>query len=369
MTRKTRNNTTGSIKIIYNNDIDVDHVFASQFDGLTPLLRNEELIQLFKKYDQTAKNRKRRLLAFGRLSLLLTLLALLGVLTELLIAAQGSHAHSVTVVIIELLAIAAFGCLFANHIQKNRPRYLLACFCRERIRQWQYQLFLDGEFVSRYVDDSDWGQRELDSRFERLCEDLRNTDGLLHDYQSAATTRSMLMHPNKSYTSAATAALVNDAMKTLRFDHQVRYSGRKISDDPNDQHFSLREQHHWAETVARLSLLAAVAIPALQLALVSAKGLGLGTEALATTHVFLLAAALAAVVISATARAYTTGMTLPDEIDSYEHYCAHVNALRSVFIAETDHEKKRECHVELELEAERELRRFIHMKQKATFLA
>lgn len=353
----------------YNHDIDVEPTFAARFPGIASLLRHERLITLFKQYDAIAKSRKARMQLLGRLTLVLTLFSLLGVIGELLAVALHAHPHYILAVVIELLALSAFVCVLVNHRQHNRSKYLLACFSRERLRHWFFQLFLDGEFVSRIATDHDAVAAELDDRFATFREHLRNTDGLLLDYLDSLTRRSSLLHKPSAYSSQAIASEVCSALSVLRLDHQARYPRRKIAEDPNDQQVSIREQNNWAETVARISLMIAVAIPVLQLLVICWRLFGATSMNLESTHLILLALAVGFAVISATARAYCAGMTLPEELDSYTHYIAHVDAIRAVYNDTSDTDTKLSCFLELEVEAERELRRFIRMKQRATFLA
>ena len=74
-------------------------------------------------------------------------------------------------------------------------------------------------------------------------------------------------------------------------------------------------------------------------------------------------------VLSAASRAYRAGFTLPDESESYEEYCDRVRELKAVFKSlSNDNEKLRELE-QLEEETAAELRRFLRMKTRATFVS
>jgi len=78
--------------------------------------------------------------------------------------------------------------------------------------------------------------------------------------------------------------------------------------------------------------------------------------------------ALLLAVLSAASRAYRAGYTLPDEFESYEEYCDRLREYKVVFeSAAADEDKFRQLE-NLEAEAALELRRFIKMKMRATFI-
>lgn len=78
--------------------------------------------------------------------------------------------------------------------------------------------------------------------------------------------------------------------------------------------------------------------------------------------------ALLLAVISAASRAYRAGFTLPDESESYEEYCDRVRELKAVFNKLSNENEKRREMEQLEEEAAAELRRFLRMKTRATFV-
>ena len=75
---------------------------------------------------------------------------------------------------------------------------------------------------------------------------------------------------------------------------------------------------------------------------------------------------LGLVIVAAGARAYRTGMTLPEELESYDEYLTEVRLLDT--LSQIRSPQYEELLLELELASERELRRFLAIKAKATFL-
>ena len=78
--------------------------------------------------------------------------------------------------------------------------------------------------------------------------------------------------------------------------------------------------------------------------------------------------ALLLAVMSAASRAYRAGYTLPDESESYEEYRDRIRECKVLFDnATSDQEKFRQLE-NLEVEAAAELRNFIRMKMRGTFI-
>ena len=73
-------------------------------------------------------------------------------------------------------------------------------------------------------------------------------------------------------------------------------------------------------------------------------------------------------IISLASRTYRTGMTLPEEIESYIHYKELVQAIVDHLQEATTLEEKSELLGELETHADAELKRYLRMKSNATFL-
>ena len=161
------------------------------------------------------------------------------------------------------------------------------------------------------------------------------------------------------------------ALVTLRFEHQLRYSHRKIESEGEATGLALEERRNWSEAVATVTLAGAVLVSSMaflvSLTEVFFAGHGLQWEPLPVTR-FLAGSALFLAVLSAASRAYRAAYTLPDESESYEEYCDRVRELRAAFKAASSDTEKLQQLVHLEQEAAAELRRFIRMKMRATFI-
>ena len=346
----------------FNHDVNPHWDSAQRYQLIGGLLKRDELIEAFDKEDVKSKLAKAAFLRNGHWALALGTIALLAIVGEVLAAGLGSHAPMFVTAAIELCALVAFVLLLWTRLRGWRRRWVEACFKRERIRHWQFQLFLDGKFVEQFANNPQAAEPELSRRWDELTQNLANETGALgvflkHPYR--------LFHPVTAYRNAAVRTEVHRALAELRFDHQVQYIEPTGGDDS-----ALREHHHIAETIAAVSLALAVATPLAQLLVLLLCGLSCLTEqAMGQWQVSLFCAALVFVIISAAARAYRSGMTLPEEIESYGSYLHRVYELRAVFLHEKSSWAQRfEAHVELERQAAVELRRFLAMKRKATFV-
>lgn len=135
----------------YNNDIDVNPAFAKKFPAIADLLLHKELISKFYEFDQVARRSKLVMVRLGTISLVLGFLAILGVIAELSFTAIGGRLPGWLTISAELLGLFSILILLADRcFLRTRATYRLNCFKRERLRQWRFQLFLDGAFVESF---------------------------------------------------------------------------------------------------------------------------------------------------------------------------------------------------------------------------
>jgi len=346
----------------HNHDINVSQEFANRFPQIKHLLVLPDVFKVFDGYDRIAKRYKFLYQALGIASLVIGLFSMLGVVAELLFESLKWELPTKVAMAIELSAllailIIAFDCL----VLRTRSNYLSACFAREQIRLWRFQLFIDGRFVENVAKDRVNAREECQTRWQTFKEALKLLKGAQEDFVRRRTVPIDLNHHDTPYTDPVIAKQVFDALLVLRFNYQAQYARSLTAAETPGRIVALRSQFDWSETLARLGLLGALILPAIQLFVIKIEA--------HTLHASLSAAALALVALSATARAYRTGLTLPEEIESYEEYTAHIDTLRELFLMSgTSDERKREILKELETEAARELRRFLAMKSKSTFV-
>ncbi|MEJ7592496.1 MAG: hypothetical protein WKF77_13170 [Planctomycetaceae bacterium] len=267
---------------------------------------------------------------------------------------------------IEVMAIIAIAIVvFDRFVTCSKSKYLHACFGRERLRHWHFQMFLDGALLC--IADKTLQAGKITGRLTRFDTSHLDLEGASTTFIERPASPALMFHPFTAYSVPEIATEVFNALETLRFEHQAQYAARRINRPGNPHVPTMREGENWSETLAKLSLLGAVLIPIVQLILMAVKRREF-EQGFQITHSALSASALLLIAVSATARAYRTGLTLPEELESYEDYVSHVEVLKTR-LESADNARKQELLRDLELEAERELQRFLRMKEKASFLA
>nr|WP_281721867.1 hypothetical protein [Nitrosomonas nitrosa] len=351
----------------YNHDIDLDVTFARGFPRIRRLLRQPTVVCEFGRFDKVAIANKVRFHALGTLSLFLGALSLLGLCVQLWYKVATQHDPHLLHLATHVAALAAFLLAFFIRLFKVKHKYLNACFARERIRQWHFQLFLDGELVERLVIGDKHAIAELTRRWESLLESFRNLDGTVNDFLSRPHVSTSLFHPVTSYSLPEVATEVMEALKTIRIDHQVQYPERRITTEQGDHYVTLRNQLDWPEFVSHVALATAVGLAALGLILAITDSYGFTGSTQAASALAILA--LASAVICAATHAYQAGTTSPTELDSYTETVTQMDYLRTIFNQLPHTIASQQMVLEkLELAAASELRRFLTIKRHATFL-
>jgi hypothetical protein len=363
--------TQPGLALEYNHDLNVSEEFLASYPLIRDLLKDRRLLEEFHSFDRTAKSSKRAFQTLGFLSLVLGLI-------PLLISAARMVAGEATFPTIADLSVAADFCgavaialvLFIR-FRRYRAKWCQSVFCRERLRQWHFQLFLDGQLINLSRSRPAEFGMELDRRWSRLRQNLRDGYGMMTQFVNFASQGDDFFHQQTEYPDAALAKEAFDALMTLRFDHQLRFSRRKIEPDGQEAGLTLAERTTLSETVATVTFAGAVLTSAIAFVLTLDQlipGLRRSPTDLTATGRVLGGVALFLAVLSAASRAYRAGFTLPDESESYDEYCDRVRELKAAFRSVgTDGERLRLLK-QLEEESAVELRRFLRMKMRATFL-
>lgn len=352
----------------YNHDLFPGERFLAHVPKARPVLTlAEPAATRFRETDREARLCKALYHRTGALSLVLGSVALLGVCFELVVGALGGDASPGLTVAIELAALASLGILLFARLRRYRQRWREACFARERIRQWHFESLLDGELVEQRLVGTSEAQERIESSWAEFEEDLRNPLGALGHFTQSASTP--LFFNATPIADPEIKEQLWKALRRLRFLHQDEYVVMTVSEESAISAVSMPERAFWAETVGSVALAMAVVIPAVQIILVATLGSGEPDSFRVVAHPVLFGAAVAMAVLSASARAFKAGYTLPEELEAYDEYLARVREHLRLFEAEgaTD-EMRLAAHARLEEESVKELRHFLRMKGKSTFL-
>ena len=236
---------------------------------------------------------------------------------------------------------------------------------RERLRHWKYQTFLDGNLVEKIVNNPGQVKDILAPTWLAIEQIVEDIPGARNDYCTRTPRSDRMMFKPTAYKDASIAEEVFGLMEYLRFNYQAQFTRTKLDDDPYDRPMSLREHLHWSEAFAKASLVGAFVLPVVHAVLEMMDLLSPGGHG----AVLFPAGAISMAVVSAGVRAYQSGIGVPEEIESYEEYVSQVEALRAQFAGMKRNPNQAVILMrELELEAERELRRFLCIKRTASFL-
>jgi len=370
----TANTPPPGLYVEYNHDLNVSEAFLQNYAPVQEALRDQRLLAQFKYYDSKAKSHKQmfHLLGFG--SLLLGLLTLAAAAISVIAGRSLVQGIGPLATVAEGGSAAAVFLILWNRLRRHRVLWCQSVFCRERLRQWHFQLFLDGRLISLLATYPDQFRAEVDRRWGTLQQNLRDGYGLMMAFVRHGSRADDFFHQPSQYADASLAKHVLDALWTIRFEHQLRYGQRKVEPEAEQAGMALEERTNLSEAVATFTLAGAVLVGALGFLVALSQGFpGLNLfsgspETAETMSRRFAGSALLLAVLSAATRAYRAGYTLPDESESYEEYCDRVREYKAVFeSASTDQERFRELE-RLEAEAALELRRFIRMKMRATFI-
>jgi hypothetical protein len=360
------------LHIEYNHDLKVSDAFIHAFSLIRGALRDQRLLDEFSYFECQTRTHKWWFHVLGVSSLAF------GAVPLVAAAIRMAIGEPIFTVVHRLGAVAELCGLISVCIvlwawkNRHRARWCQAVFCRERLRQWHFQKFLDGRLIELLVGHEDEYGEELDRRWAELKQKLKDGPGWLGKFKRLGGHDDDLFHQLTEYRDRHVAALVFRALGVLRFEHQLQFSQIRLEEDGDWSGPSLKEQSTWSETTASVTFAGAVFVSALAFAVSS-------LHVFATTPLFpweplavtrcLGGVALVLAVLSAASRAYRAGYTLPDEYESYEAYCDRVRELKAVFDrVSSDHEKLLQLKL-LEEEAAAELRRFLRMKSRATFVS
>ncbi len=369
------NSPVATVNTSYNQDIHVSDDTLAAYPEIALLLAFRPLRECFDRADAEASRNKRHFVLFGRVSLCCALLALTGSAVDLIIRGYDAEAVPINLsVVFGALAATSLMVLLFMHLHRLRDHWLEACYKRERIRHWRWQVFLDGPLVEEAVaaqDAESLQKTQFYKQWARFQADLDSANTSSHLFKRRRPALQELFFSRRDYSDDVIAESVLSLLKGLRFQHQINYPKRATGLIAGDNRLNLKEHREWVDSFSRVSLVLALLLAVghvvtTLVSLAAESGPSLMSDG---THQLFGVLALWAALMSGLARAYLAGLTLPEETESYEDYAARIETLYEIFALARDNASRQRIHRDLELEAERELRRFLVMKSKASFVA
>jgi len=361
---------------IFNNDLlmndrDLAHA-SSEFTKIIHVLDNPRLRKKFTEYEEEANAAREWVRGLGFAALLSTALALLAVATKP-VWPHEPWAKWVALVIELGGMLAAVIAASGLWLGPWKRRWLESRLMTERLRQWQFQLFVRRgqeieascknpnevpNFVKgrdRWLEDFLIGHEgHLETQIEKLTSEAGHSETWLHvmgnGYGNASVALEHVFH----------------AYKRLRFDPQrdyALYKLRKSRDVPFWQFLK------WPARLqlAALSNAATVCFAAaLTCSGVLVYGYTFGIPA--NIELYVRTGAIAVAVIGATLRTLQEGLAPDKEIERYKDYRGRTAQLADRFEHTTDPNDRLHLMGELEIAAVDEMRGFLRTHQNSKFL-
>jgi hypothetical protein len=362
----------------FNYDIEPPEEFVKLYEDLRPFILDKPLIADFRVNDQKAVESKRRFVSSGTYAVAMAFASVFLMALWQPLQLKGIELLALLSLVPGVLALAIN---FVMRREQQRANWLEPMFIRERLRQWHFQVFLDGAFVEKHVanlrelqdEKRVEAEKKIEAELLRLRADhmaLAKHDpaGYLNEFLGLADEGKRPRSPSlffqtTPYKATEIAELVHKFLSHLRIKHQWLYCTVKLDDKRIP---SLREKAKWLNWVSQSGLVVAVGCSLMQFffALTTATTNWNMSSWVIWTAFFAAFASVSA----ASARALRGGLTLPEEDNSYTEYSQAVAEIMDK-VQKATLPDKQTLHEELEKEAVAELRRFLRMKSKATFLS
>lgn len=344
-------------EFVHNTDLNPSEAYIATVPRLRTVLHYQPLTDSFNVYDQIANRKQKIVRRTGMTALLLGTISLIGIALELLLSGFQLFVPWQVTVSFESFALASICLTLSPWIGKTRTQWLTARFMTEQMRQWHFQLFLDGRLVSQAEAALTLFETERKRRWDAFIEQASNAEGLMHNFVDGDSVS--LHHKVSAYGDSATAEQASRAYLDLRLDKQLAFFKLKR------EYFSVRDD--WSEALARWTIFSALLVTSSQLIIAAVRRLS-SSEVWRPASESMFAAAMLLVVISAAVRVYRTALAVSAQRERYETKWVRLIALRATFdTAQTSDEKLRIMR-EVELVEVEELREFLRQMRRTSYL-
>jgi hypothetical protein len=349
--------TPADTEFVHNTDLSPGERYLATVPRVRAVLHHPALLEAFERYDRIANSKQKVFRSTGVASLWLGTVSLVGIAAELLLAALAFPAPWFVTMLFELCALASIILALGPWLARTRTRWLVARFMTEQIRQWHFQMLLDGSLVSKAYAEPDDFEAERTNRWAQFMARVPSAEGAMNSFVDAESLD--LHHPIKPYTDPATAEESIRAYNDLRIQKQLDYFKLKRED------FAVRDE--WSEAFARWTIFSALLLTAGQFILALIRGLT-KTDALDPASESIFAAAMVLVILSAVVRVYRSAVALSAQRERYDTKWVRLVALRTAWHMAGTVPKKLGLIKDVELVEVEELREFLRQMRRASYL-
>jgi hypothetical protein len=346
-----------STQFVHNTDLQPPKEYLATVPRVQLVLRYPALIETFDRYDRVANYKQRLFRLTGMVSLLLGGVSLVGIATELFLAALTVQVPPLVTALLELSALGSLLFALGPWFAGTRTQWLAARFMTEQIRQWHFQMLLDGNLVSKAYAAPVEFQAERAKRWARFMAVAPNVEGAMNSFVDADS--SDLYHPIEPCRDPAAAEELLRAYVDLRFNKQMAYFKFKR------EYFAMRDDV--SEAFARWMIFSALLVTGGQLILAILR-VTHDVDALHRASETMFSAAIVLVILSAIIRVYRSAIALSPQRERYDAKWVRLVALRSAYDAAPTVENKLCFMKDLEIVEGEELREFLRQMRRASYL-
>jgi hypothetical protein len=341
---------------VHNTDLEPGAAYLETLGAVAQVFTFEPVLNLFHAQDEQANRHRKRFTRLGAVSLALALAALVGSAIELLLPSFGYHLLWFVVVSLELCAISAIVIALGPAMRNARREWLIGRFLTERMRQWVFQMLLDGELVSKSESSAPSFEKIRDNRWTQFVAHVPTTEGVIPSFVDGARIASY--HERTTYTTEEVSKKAFQAYVDLRFTKELAYFKLK------HEEFASRDE--WSEAVARWTLFSAVLLAAVHMGVALAGSMGMRSS-----HQYGLLCAACVIlltVISTATRTYRSAIAVSEQRQRYESKWVRLLALQSAFATAVGQSSQLAILSEVEEVLAEELREFLRQMRATSYV-
>lgn len=343
---------------VHNTDLNPSEEYLATVPRLRTVLHDSVLLEKFEEYNRIANHAQQTFRRAGMISLCLACAALVGIALELLFSILQFHTWRLTPIILEFCAAVSIVLTLLPWNRRTRNSWLTARFMAEQIRQWHFQMLLDGNLISKAHVSADEFEAERKKRWTQFMERAPNAEGAMNSFVDSESFS--LHHPYTPYPDASTLEESLRAYSDLRFQKQLHYFRLKREE--------FAERDDWSESVARWTIFSALFFALVHFILAALWWRAKTGESDSTVEGVFLVAAVLLVILSAIVRVHRSALALSPQRERYETKWVRLVAQRSAFETVPMAKDKLEIMKEVERIEIEELMEFIRQMRRATYL-
>jgi len=322
------------------------------YPEIAPILRVEKTIKYFKDADAKAIIKKSIFVRLGTISLILVALVLTLLswrLSLALLSISFPFWLELSSGVIGLIALFIQLYLFLTDAHQN---WLYSRYIAEKTRLWRFQILLDGEFVSKFLQSPASYQAELEKRWIVFKEQFNHGLGGMNEFIEYQPLE--LMIKPTSYTESKFLAQIKEIYLMLRIDVQSTHFG--------DQYARLSVVDSLTDSWAKVLLGTSGILAVFEACLLTFQAAGtfdsenFGFKILTAVMAGL---SLTFAIVSAAIRVYRSASAIAEDRERYRSKQNHLKRIKDFFKEETDSSKILDLMTETEHACNEELQEFL----------